>query len=137
MAPKKFRLARRVCYFVCGHPGDPYAVSQRPACRLMTLPLTKNGRPGPELQQLIEEVRAEDARGLNCTYFFDVMEIYDARNTLGHGGRLGLSATQADQATWFIPSILLRPLFSWFAEHPDAELAELDTEIDSLPRMTA
>src|SRR5258708_643113 len=91
----------------------PYVVSHRPACLLMTLPLTSNGQPGPDLRQLIKEVRGAGARGLYCTHFFDVIGLYDARSALLHGGRLGLSDRQEGQATWFVPSYLLRPVFTW------------------------
>jgi hypothetical protein len=136
--PKKFRLARRASYFVCGWPDDTlYTSGQRPGCPLMTLPLKSNGQPGAELQAVIDNVRAANARGLYCTWFFDVIRLYDDRNTVAHGGRLGLSDRQADQATWFIPSLLLRPVFTWFEEHPTADLTDLDSQIASLRPMTA
>jgi hypothetical protein len=136
--PKKFRLARRASYFVCGWPDDAlYTSGQRPGCPLMTLPLRSNGEPSAELQEVIDEVRDAGVRGLYCTWFFDVVKLYDDRNTLAHGGRLGLSDRQAGQATWFIPSLLLRPVLTWFAGHSTAELADLDSEIASLRPMTA
>ena len=58
---------------------------------------------------------------------------YDARNTIVHAGRLGISAGEEGQATWYLASWLLRPVLTWFAEHPAAELADLDAEIASPP----
>jgi hypothetical protein len=132
---KKFRLARRVSYFVCGWPGDDrYTAGRRPACPLLTLPLGAGGQPRKELKELIADVYA--GRVGPCTQFFDVLDLYDARNRIVHGGRLGLTERQQSQATWFIASWLLRQVLEWFAGHPDAELSALDAEIASVPART-
>jgi hypothetical protein len=94
--------------------------------------MNSKGKPGSALDELIGEVRNAGARGVSCTYFLDVVDLYDARNALVHAGRLGLSARQGSQATWFIPAWLLRPVLRWFAGHPDAELTELDAQIAAL-----
>lgn len=76
---------------------------------------------------------AGDVQG--CTQFFDVLVFYDARNEIVHGRLLCLTDRQEGQATWFIASWLLRPVLTWFWEHPGSELTELDAEIASLPAM--
>jgi hypothetical protein len=133
---KKFRIARRASYFICGMPWTRrYFGERQPACPFMTMPLDRRGKPGPGLQAFMGEVRNAGARGVSCTYFCDVLKIYDDRNALVHGGRLGLNHRQESQATWFIAAYLLHPVLTWFAQHPEADLAELDREIAALPVM--
>jgi Apea-like HEPN len=127
---KKFRIARRVSYFICGWLEGSYLAGDRLACPLLALPLRARGEPGSVLEQLIADINAGNIRP--CTQFFDVVGLYDARNQIVHGGSLGLTEAQESQATWFIAAWLLRPVLTWFAEHPDAELPELDEEITAL-----
>jgi hypothetical protein len=134
-AAKKFRLARRVSYFLCGWPGDErYSAGKRSACPLLTLPLSANGYPEKELKKLIGDMRA--GRAERCTQFLDVLDLYEARNVIAHGDELGLTERQQTQETWFIASWLLPQVLAWFATHPDAELTELDAEIASLQPRT-
>lgn len=129
---KKFRLARRVSYFLCGWPGDNrYTAGKRAACPLLSLPLSRQGQPGKELEKLIKDIR--DGQTARCSQFLDVLDLYDARNSLVHGGRIGLTESQQTQATWFIANWLLPQVLAWFADHPDAALTELDAEVASLP----
>jgi hypothetical protein len=66
----------------------------------------------------------------------DVLDLYGARNEIVHEGRLGLSADQESQASWFITTWLFQRLLIWFAAHPQADLATLDAEIAALPTTT-
>jgi hypothetical protein len=132
---KKFRIARRISYFTCGSPLTSfYAGERRPACPLMALPLSTAGKPGPELDQVLRDMR-KTGGGIRCSYFLDVIDLYDARSEMVHTGRLGLTESQESHATWFIAAWLLRPALTWFAGHPTAELTELDGEIASLAKM--
>lgn len=143
---KKYRVARRVSYFVCGLPNDRHA-DGRPACPYLTYAIKKDGNPSEAFQGFLEEVRdgllgqdqarAELALGKYCSQFFDVLDLHDARNVLAHGGRLDLTAREEGQATWYLTGWLLRPVLTWFAEHPDSELTELDAEIATLPKSDA
>jgi len=128
---KKFRVARRVSYFMCGWPGDNrYPAGNRPPCALLTLPLSTRGQPQQELRELIDAV---DSGQMNpCTEFFGVLDLFAARNRIVHGGRLGLTEKELNGVTWFISRWLLPQVLRWFADHPDAELAELDAEIAAL-----
>jgi Apea-like HEPN len=133
---KKFRLARRVSYFLCGWPGDDrYTTRKRQACPLLALPLDGKGYPEKDLKKLINDVNAGRAE-LPCTQFFDVLDLYDARNRIVHGGRLGLTDDEQTRATWFVANWLLRQVLAWFTDHPDAELTDLDAEIASLSAST-
>jgi hypothetical protein len=128
---KKFRVARRVSYFMCGWPGDNrYPAGNRAPCALLTLPLTTRGQPQKELQDLINAV--DSGQMSPCTEFFGVLDLFDARNGIVHGGRLGLTEKEKNRATWYISRWLLPEVLRWFADHPDAELAELDAEIAAL-----
>lgn len=128
---KKFRIARRVSYFMCGWPGDDrYPSGNRPPCALLTLPLTARGQPQQELRDLIDAVNSGQADW--CTEFFRVLDLFDARNRIVHGGRIGLKENEQSAATWFISRYLLPQVLRWFADHPDAGLAELDAEIAAL-----
>jgi len=133
---KKLRVARRASYFVCGWPNHRYSDGQ-PTCPYLTHPLSSRGEPGPDLQRLIEAVKAGDAPHMYCSQFFDVLGLFDARNDIVHEGRLGLTLRQERQTTWFVSGWLLKPVLTWFAKHPDSELTELDAEIAALPRMDA
>ena len=128
----KFRLARRVSYFLCGWSGDnSYTAGKRPACPLLALPMNPQGQPKTELANLIKDMRAGQAA--QCSQFLDVLDLYEARSRIVHGGRLGLTESQQTQATWFIANWLLPQVLAWFADHPAAALTELDGEIASLP----
>ena len=50
--------------------------------------------------RLIADINAGTIRP--CTQFFDVVELYDARNKIVHGGSLGLTESQESQAARFI-----------------------------------
>jgi hypothetical protein len=127
---KKFRLARRVCYFICGWPEPRYPGGREPACPYLALPINTKGRPGTDLSALITGGRqAAYERGLYCSQFFDVLDLYDDRSAVTHGGELGLSEREEIQATWFITAWLLLPVLRWMAGHPGADLDDLDTEI--------
>ncbi len=67
-----------------------------------------------------------------CTEFFGVLDLFDARNRIVYGGRIGLTEKEQNRATWFITRWLLPQVLRWFADHPDAELAELDAEVAAL-----
>jgi hypothetical protein len=128
---KKFRVARRVSYFMCGRPGDNrYPAGNRPPCALLTLPLSTRGQPQQELRDLINAV--DSGQSDWCTEFFRVLDLFDARNRIVHGGRIGLKDNEQSAATWFVSRYLLPQVFQWFADHPNAELAELDTELAAL-----
>lgn len=128
---KKYLIARRVSYFTCGWPGQVYADETRTACPLMSLQLRANGTPGAELGQLLSDIRAGNTRP--CSQFFNVLALYKARNKIVHEGRLGLSSDQENHATWFIAARLLHRVLTWFAQHPHADLTELDAQIATLP----
>jgi hypothetical protein len=130
---KKFRIARRVSYFSCGWPRQLYPGTGRPACRLMSLPLGDRSRdrgvPGPELQRALADMKA--GRAVRCSRFFQVCRIYEARNEIVHRGRLPVGGNRP--STWFIAALLLSPVLTWFASHPDSDLSELDADIAALP----
>jgi hypothetical protein len=69
-----------------------------------------------------------------CTEFFRVLDLFDARNRIVHGGRLGLTESEQHNATWYISRGLLPQVLRWFADHPAAELAELDLTFIRLVR---
>jgi proteasome lid subunit RPN8/RPN11 len=71
------------------------------------------------------------ARASPCTTFFQVCRLYDARNEIVHRGRLSSNSKRPD--TWFIAALLLGPVLTWFASHPDGDLIELDADIAALP----
>lgn len=133
---KKFRVARRVSYFMCGWPGDNrYPAGNRPPCALLTLPLNSRGQPRQELQRLLDAVNSGQTSP--CTEFFGILDLFDARNRIVHGGRIGLKENEQSAATWFIPRYLLPQVLRWFADHPGAELAELDAEIAVLGMLSS
>ena len=126
---KKVRLARRASDFACGTPniGNCCPGGRRAACPFLALPLTTRGKPGPELEQFIRDARAGTAPG--CSQFLHVPEIYESRNTIVHEGRLRPTLFEPRPDTRFIEQALLKPALTWFSEHLEAELTELDTEI--------
>jgi hypothetical protein len=104
----------------------------RSACPLLSLPLDERRKnkvgTGQELKSFLDDIRAGRTRA--CTQFSDICDLYDARNDIVHGGRLPADRKRPD--TWFIAALLLRPVLTWFSEHPDAELDRLDAEISAL-----
>jgi hypothetical protein len=132
---KKFRIARRASYFSCGWPRQLYPGTGRPACPLLSLPLSdrRPGAPGPQLHRVLGDMRA--GRASRCTTFFEVCHIYEARNEIVHSGRLPADSNRPD--TWFIAALLLGPVLAWFASHPDSDLSELDADIAALPTRLA
>lgn len=66
-----------------------------------------------------------------CSQFFDVLDLYNVRNAIVHAGRLGISKDEEGQVTWYLAAWLLRPVLTWFAENPTAELTDLDAKITS------
>lgn len=129
---KKFRIARRVSYFTCGWPRQLYPGTGRLACPLLSLPLSSRrpGAPGPELQRVLDDMQT--GRAMGCTMFFDICDIYNARNDIVHSGQLPVGRKRPH--TWFISAYLLGPVLAWFANHPNSDLTELDAEIANLPK---
>jgi hypothetical protein len=104
---KKFRVARRVSYFMCGWPGDNrYPAGNRPPCALLTLPLSTRGQPQQELRELIDAV--DSGQMSPCTEFFGVLDLFAARNRIVHGGRLGLTEKEQNRHARFISMWLPR-----------------------------
>jgi hypothetical protein len=126
---KKVRLAKRSSYLACGAPdvGVCCPGGRRAACPFLILPLRARGKPGPELEQLIRDARAGAVP--SCRMFLDVLDIYDGRNTIVHEGRLRPTIFEPRPDTRFIEHAVLKPALTWFSEHLEAELAELDMEI--------
>lgn len=54
-------------------------------------------------------------------------KIYESRNTIVHEGRLIPTIFDPRPNTHFIEQALLKPTLTWFSEHLEAELTELDT----------
>jgi hypothetical protein len=127
---KKFRLARRVAYFACGWPGPRYTDGGRHACPYLSLPLTSG-----DLRQRLADVKRARSQGrpADCTQFHDVLDLYEARNRVVHEGWLPETGQDFRFETWMIAAVVLRPVLTWFADHPGADLAELDAEIAALP----
>jgi hypothetical protein len=126
---KKFRLARRVAYFACFWPTERrHFDGTLPAYQYLALPLGgKNG----ELASRIRAVESGEAPP-ECSWFFDVLHLYDARSSLVHDGWLDRGPGGRDLSTWFIGAVLLRPLLTWFATNPSGDLCQLDNEISAL-----
>jgi len=79
------------------------------------------------LERLIRDARAGTAPG--CRQFLDILDIYEGRNTIVHEGRLRPTIFEVHPDAGFIEHALLKPALTWFSEHLEAELTELDTEI--------
>jgi len=79
------------------------------------------------LERLIRDARAGTAPG--CTQFLDVLEIYEALNSIVHEGRLKPTIFESRPDTRFIEHALLKPALTWFSEHLDDELTVLNREI--------
>jgi hypothetical protein len=126
---KKYLIARRASYFICGWPGEGYADGARAACGLMSLPIS-HGAASPQLAQLISAMKAGEVR--SCPQFLGILSMYEDRNKIVHEGRLGLTSEQERHMTRFIAARLLHPVLSWFAQHPAADLSELDRQIADL-----
>ncbi len=89
---KKFRIARRVSYFICGWLEASYLAGGRPACPLLALPLRARGQPGPDLERLIGDIKAGNVRP--CTQFFATVRARSAAGVLAD-----LIETAADMHT--------------------------------------
>jgi hypothetical protein len=92
---------------------------------------TATGRQNGELASRIRAVESGEAPP-ECSWFFDVLHLYDARSSLVHDGWLDRGPGGRDLSTWFIGAVLLRPLLTWFATNPSGDLCQLDNEISAL-----
>jgi hypothetical protein len=76
--------------------------------------LNTRGQPQQELQELIDAVDT-GKQPVPCTEFFSVLDLFDARDRIVHGGRIGLTEKEQSGAAWFISRWLLPQVLRWFA----------------------
>lgn len=125
--PKKYRLARHVAWFGCGaHDGD-LCGRARPICPYLHVKPTEQKRLGTlrELGNIYAAWR--------CSEWHRVVDWYDARNAVAHGGLHEVSKKESDQPEFWISHYLAEPILLWLRDHPDNPTEELQRLLDSQP----
>lgn len=128
---QSWRLARRSAYFLCGdHDGD-LCGRARPTCPALACdPDTKAGR---KAAGVFRERGNTDLRW-RCSEWHHVLDRYDARSDVVHGGELlDDDDGVADKAVFWLLTRLVPALLDWFVHHPDHPVADLDDAISDLP----
>ena len=128
--PQSFRLARRSVYFLCGQPESKLCGRDRPTCpALGNTPETTAGRKG------LAEFRDRGRRDVRwrCSEWHHVLDWYDDRSDVVHGGDLLAEEAEAGKALFWLVARLLPAVFRWLSDHPDDPISNLEAAIESLP----
>jgi hypothetical protein len=128
--PKKYRLARHVAWFGCGAHNDNLCGRVRPICPYLHLKPT-------------EQTRLRTLRGLGnsytpwrCSEWHRVVDWYDARSAVAHGGLNEVTKQEGDQPEFWISHYLAEPILLWLRDHPDDPVGDLQRVLDSHPDPT-
>jgi hypothetical protein len=125
--PKKYRLARHVAWFGCGaHDGD-LCGRARPICPYLHVKPTEQKR----LVTLRELGNTHAA--WRCSEWHRVVDWYDARSAVAHGGLNEVSKRESDQPEFWISHYLAEPILLWLRDHPNDPTEELQRFLDSRP----
>jgi hypothetical protein len=127
---QSFRLARRSVYFLCGQTESKLCGRERPTCTaLANTPETSAGRKG------LAEFRGRGRRDVRwrCSEWHHVLDWYDARSDVVHGGGLLAEEAEAGKTLFWLVTRLVPSVFQWLSDHPDDPLSDLEAAIESLP----
>jgi hypothetical protein len=125
--PKKYRLARHVAWFGCGaHDGD-LCGRARPICPYLHLKPTESKRLAA-LQDLGNAYNA-----WRCSEWHRVVDWYDARSAVAHGGLDEVTKKQSEQPEYWISHYLAEPILLWLRDHPTDPTGDLRRLLHSQP----
>jgi hypothetical protein len=125
--PKKYRLARHVAWFGCGAHDNDLCGRARPICPYLHLKPTaaKRLRTLRDLGNTYTPWR--------CSEWHRVVDWYDARSAVAHGGLNEVSKKEADRPEFWISHYLAEPILLWLRDHPTDPVGDLECELDSHP----
>lgn len=129
---RSFELARRWVYFGCGRLlTEGLCGRDRPTCPYLALdPALPADRK--RLKQLRD--RADADMRWRCSEWSDLLDRYDARSHVAHGGHPDEVVEKAGQrAAFWTLHYLLEPILEWLIDHPEDPLSDLDAVIARLP----
>lgn len=129
---RSFELARRWVYFGCG----PLATEglcgrDRPTCPYLAL---DPARPA-DLRRL-KQLRSRSNVDMRwrCSEWSDLLDRYEARSHVAHGGHPDdLVKKAGHRAAFWTLHYLLEPVVEWLIDHPENPLGDLDVVIARLP----
>jgi hypothetical protein len=122
------RLARHVAWFGCGAHSGILCGRERPICPYLYL------RPerGDEQRLLGRLKKLGDAHvAWRCSEWRRVMNWYDARSEVAHGGMNAVDAKAADDAEFWIARFLVQPILLWMRDHPVDPIGALEAALNS------
>lgn len=125
--PQAFRLARRAAYFTCGLP-DEMCGRDRPACVLLK---TEPDRKSIGKLKAQRDLGDRDFRE-RCSEWHHALDRYDVRSEIVHDGETGIPVRDASQILYWLTHDLLPAALTWFANHADEPIGDLDLEIAAL-----
>lgn len=128
--PKKYRLARHVAWFGCGAHNDNLCGRARPICPYLHLKPTEHSR----LRTLRE--LGNTYTPWRCSEWHRVVDWYDARSAVAHGGLDEVTKQEGDQPEFWISHHLTKPILLWLRDHPNDPVGDLQRLLDSRPDPT-
>jgi hypothetical protein len=128
-SPQALRLARRAVFFTCGSAEDDLCGRARPTCPALSTPVE-----GSNIAQLNDlRQRGDTDYRWRCSEWHRVLDWYNLRSEIVHGGSIQVSESQARSITYWLLHEVIPLALSWFAEHQTDPLGQLDDAIANLP----
>jgi hypothetical protein len=127
---KKYLLARRVSFLVCGRVDGQRCGRDGPSCDFLKLnPTSDSDRK--RIKAMERDARADPAK--RCSEWLDFLDRYDDRCGVAHGEPgFEVPANDADGDLYWAIHWLLPAAIPWLLDHPNQPIDDLDTAISGL-----
>jgi hypothetical protein len=126
---QSLRLARHVAYFGCGNHSNDLCGRSRDTCPYLALDpgQSSSRRKLERLKQVSKQPP------LYCAEWHRVVDWYENRSDVIHGGDLSTTYKSARLALYWALRNIVEPILTWLATEPVDPVPELIGEISSLP----
>lgn len=124
-----YRLARAISFFGCGVQDDNLCGRSRETCTY----LAQNPDEQRDRGVLKTLRRVGEQPPWRCSEWHRVVDWYDLRSDVVHGGGPKVDPDDAQSAVFWTLRYLTVPILTWLIDHPDDPIGDLDAALAALP----